>query len=362
LDNSIIRHSAASDSLGERGRVKGVYRKAMGITLAISFTLSLFIFLTAGWFCETVFQKPALAEPMRWMSLAVVPLALFTLQANALKGLKKIVDAMLVLSVLTPAIALALLFVLVPGNGVNGAIWAYTLAAATAMAIGLYRWRNATPDLQEVEGRFPTRTLLDSNIPLFWANIMQLVMAWSSILMLGMWASVEDVGIFSIANKTALMISYILIAYNSIAAAKFAALYQQRDFRSLDRTARHSTRLMTFIAAPALLIFLLCPEIILKIFGERFVVGALALSIMAIGQFINVATGPVGILLTMSGNEMVVMNNSILAAGLNIVLNLFLIPYLGVLGAAISFAISQSIQNLLCVAYTKKRLGIVIFR
>ena len=60
----------------------------------------------------------------------------------------------------------------------------------------------------------------------------------------------------------------------------------------------------------------------------------------------------------MSGNEQLVRNNITVAALLNLVLNLVLIPYYGVLGAALATAISLAVKNLLAAYLVWNRLSI----
>jgi O-antigen/teichoic acid export membrane protein len=152
--------------------------------------------------------------------------------------------------------------------------------------------------------------------------------------------------------------SFILIAVNSIAAPKFAALYKQGDMRTLGAVARKSAALMTLMVSPLLLICVLVPSWVMGLFGKDFESGALLLSILAIGQFVNVATGSVGYLLIMSGNEKLIRNSTALAAGVNIVLNILLVPWLGPLGAAISSATGIALYNLFNMVLVRYRLKI----
>ena len=81
-------------------------------------------------------------------------------------------------------------------------------------------------------------------------------------------------------------------------------------------------------------------------------------SILAIGQFVNVATGSVEYLLMMSGYEELFRNNSTCVAIVNIILCLILIPLFGIIGAAISTAISFAAANLIAMMLVWWRLNI----
>jgi len=93
------------------------------------------------------------------------------------------------------------------------------------------------------------------------------------------------------------------------------------------------------------------------LFGDEFIVAGNLLVIMAIGQFINVATGSVGYLLNMSGHERDFRRVTFFSGPLTVILSFILIDQYGVLGAAIATAVGLSLQNILALFMVRKRLG-----
>uniref|UniRef100_B3EM06 Polysaccharide biosynthesis protein n=1 Tax=Chlorobium phaeobacteroides (strain BS1) TaxID=331678 RepID=B3EM06_CHLPB len=127
---------------------------------------------------------------------------------------------------------------------------------------------------------------------------------------------------------------------------------------ALGATARNTAKLMTLIASPLLLLFLVAPQWVMGMFGEEFQKGGVLLSILAIGQFVNVATGSVGYVLMMSGNEKLMRNNVAFVAVLSVVLNAALVPLYGAFGAAIATAVCLALQNMIAAYMVSSRLGI----
>ncbi|RLF39101.1 MAG: hypothetical protein DRN12_07435, partial [Thermoplasmata archaeon] len=82
-------------------------------------------------------------------------------------------------------------------------------------------------------------------------------------------------------------------------------------------------------------------------FGEAFAESATALAVVSLGQLVNAATGPVGLLLVMSGHE----NKATLSVGIgsavNLIFNLALIQLWAINGAAAAFAASWAVKMLL---------------
>jgi O-antigen/teichoic acid export membrane protein len=220
-------------------------------------------------------------------------------------------------------------------------------------------WKKLTSKYKNDFAAFDTKELLDTSIPLFGVVMLNMIISWSPMLFLGVWESNDKIGIYSAASRTAMLISFILIAVNTIAAPKFAALYQQRDFESLASVAKNATKIMVVLSVPPLLLLMLFPGNVLSLFGEQFKEGATILVILAFGQFVNVATGSVGYLLVMTGSERAMRNNQIFCAFIMVILSLFLIPTYGGLGAAIATTMILMLQNLVAAMIVKNKLNIV---
>lgn len=359
LENSLLRFVAAGASKFDWGAVKAVYRKSMAISSLTSVALSALVFVMAPSLALTVFNKPELTDPLRYMALAIWPMTMVLLQGESIKGLKRIRDSQLVNGVVVPAVALSGLMLIGNRFGILGAVGAYGLAAVAAAAIGAWLWHRSIPKLTPVKTSFATRTLLKSCVPLMLVSASYLVMQWSSTFALGIWGTKTDIGIFSVALRTANLTSFILISVNSIVAPKFSELYSRDDLEALENTARKSALLMTLIASPILLSFLVFPQFIMGIFGSGFVDGGYLLSIIAVGQFINVATGSVGFLLVMTGHERLMRNNTMFVALFAVVLNLVLVPRFGALGAAISTSMSIAMVNMISLYLVWRSLRIV---
>jgi O-antigen/teichoic acid export membrane protein len=358
MDNTLLRFVAAHASIGEWVAVKGVYQKGMLLSLTASGISTLVVFLSAPWLAQTVFSKPELTEPIRWMSLAIIPTALGNLQAQVLKGLKRILASSFIEIVSLSALSVGIFYLLGPDWQVNDAVWAYGLAAGITALMGVWLWWSATPQTRGIQGYFDTQELLRTSLPLFWVASINLVMMWTATLLLGVWGTTEDVGVFGVASRTANLTNFILVAVNSIAAPKFAAFYKQGQMRALGSMARNSSTLMMLWALPILVLFVAAPGWVMKVFGQEFVGGGPILAILTIGQFVNVATGSVGFLLMMTGHEKLARNNIAASAVANVVLNVTLIPLYGVVGAAIATAISLAGLNLMAAYLVWKHLHI----
>jgi len=361
MENALVRFIATNVTSGLPGKVLGVYKKAIFYSFIMATILSVLLYLVSPWLSHVIFSKPNLAEPLTIMSIAVVPLALLTLHAHALQGLKKIAASVSVQSIVVPVITCLIAILFVPKYGINAAVWGYIVATIMALLIGRRCWERASSNFNSHMVVFGNKELFNSSIPLFSGVILNMVITWSPMLFLGVWEHNENVGIFSAASRTSMLISFVLIAVNSIAAPKFAELYKQGNLKVLENVARTSAKMMMLFAFPLLFVFLMIPEFILSMFGEQFKQGAPILMVLAIGQFVNVSTGSVGYILMMTGNEILMRNNLLFIASLGVLLNVWLTSSYGVFGCAVAVALTLSIQNLIAMILVWKKLGIMTF-
>ena len=81
--------------------------------------------------------------------------------------------------------------------------------------------------------------------------------------------------------------------------------------------------------------------------------------VLALGQLLNAFSGPVGLLLNMSGHQKSVMKVVLAVLAWTLLANVVLVTYLGILGAALATASSIAIKNIWLLVVAKRKLGIV---
>lgn len=344
FDQVVLRFVAAGAAVDAWDEVRGVYDKSMKWAIAASVVTAGLAVLFGPWITTHLFSQPTLARPLQLMALAIPFQVVLQLHSQALMGLKRIFFAQVTAIGLRVATLVAL--PLLAGDfGVTGAVQAYVLASALAAATGVVLWRRAAGPVKHAAGAFSTRVLVETAIPLFAIAGLRLVMEWTSTLVLGAAGTAAEVGIFNAAQRTAIIVTLVLTAVNSIAAPKFSELFTLGDREDLGRTARNSTRLMIALAAPPVLILIFFPGVVMGLFGPEFVAGTNVLRVLAVGQFISVAAGSVGFLLIMTGEQRAYRNATTLATIANVGLNVLLVPRWGAMGAAVATSAGLVVVN-----------------
>jgi O-antigen/teichoic acid export membrane protein len=204
-------------------------------------------------------------------------------------------------------------------------------------------------------------SLLKEGFPMLLISSGALVMAWSDIIMLGIFATNNEIGAYAAASRTVMATSLVLIAINSITAPKYARYYRENKIESIERLAQASSLILLItVSIPIGLIFLYSQEI-MQLFGQGYTLGAKVLVILAIGQFVNVSFGSVGYLLSMTGREEKLRDIMFISAIVNIILSYIGIKFFGFVGVAYATAFSVVLWNTLALVEVKKYLGFWTF-
>jgi O-antigen/teichoic acid export membrane protein len=90
-------------------------------------------------------------------------------------------------------------------------------------------------------------------------------------------------------------------------------------------------------------------------------VGAVVVVIGSLGMLYGTSAGAVDTALVMSGHSVLSMLNSIAVLVLNVVLNLLLIPAYGITGAAVAWAATVVVRNVLAQVQVKRLDGLRLY-
>jgi O-antigen/teichoic acid export membrane protein len=178
------------------------------------------------------------------------------------------------------------------------------------------------------------------------------------VLMIGVILDKELSGVYGIASRISIFIAFGLFAMNTILAPQISKLYTEKKMNTLKSLLFKTSRLNLLISSLLFLLIVYFNHEVLNLFGVKYSEGAVALIILCAGQIINISTGSVGILMTMTGLEAITAKIIIFSIVLNIILNITLIPYLSIEGAAIATAITVAVSNLLMLYYSYRETGI----
>ncbi len=229
---------------------------------------------------------------------------------------------------------------------------------ALALAVQPFALRRAAPRAfaPGVLASYELRTWLMLSLPLWLVTLFTLMINQSDLLVLGLFKSPDEVGIYAAGSKTAFLVSFVLTAVSAVLAPVFVRHHAAGDIDSLRSALRSGTRLIFWPSLAIAGVLFIWPDLVLAAFGTDFESASTVVRILVVGQFVNAVTGPAGYLLLLTGSQRTVANVYGFSAVVQILLLLALVPGLGTDGAAIVTAATITVSNGVLYAFARRRL------
>lgn len=358
----LVRETAKAHACGDWATMKGVWRWATRFILSTSAAVVAIAVVVVWTVADDV--DPVTLSTL-YAGLLLLPLiALGDARGAALRGLRHIVLGQLPESLIRPAILLLMVGVawwVTGGVGAAEAMAWHVVAAVVAFLVGgaiLWRSRPA-----ETIGVIPDKSAKPqwrrAILPLALITSVQMVSAQAGVLLLGFIRPDAEVGVYKVAASAAALAAFGLQIANVVVQPHIARLHATGDIALLQRLARIGALASTALTLPVFLVFVFAGEALLGLlYGDLYRGAWLPLVILAFGQMVNAAFGSVGLLLSMTGHERDSVRWLSAAAGFNIVASIILIPVMGTVGAAVSYASSIVLWNVAFRRAAILRIGV----
>ena len=353
LDTFLLKKLADFNSKQQWGSLKKTYKKAIGVVLSISITITLLLYL---FFTNGYLDFYGQADIIPLLILIIIPFSVLHINAEAFRAIKniKLFSFFKNFSVFGLA-AIGLFFV--HNSEQNIGVFTFTISVIILSVLSIILWLRTANKLHAPIGEnIPVPAMIKESFPMFLSGSLFLLMSWVDILMLGYFENQYSVGIYTIALKLAGLTGVILFATNTILGPKISELYHNKNMQSLASTVQSAAKFTFLLSLPIFLIIILFPGFLLNIFGSEFntIMGKEALIILSVGQMTNVFFGAVIYILDMTGKQITSRNILFFTAIINITLNWYLIPVYGIKGAAMATTISIFFWTLLGAVFVKK--------
>lgn len=365
LDISLIKFISIYFSENKGGNIKQTILKSIKSSIAISLSLIIIIELVSPVISIHIFNKPELTNFLRIFTIALLPITICHLLSSFFKGTNKIELGVYFESVIVPqffSFILVFLFYVFNSKSLNNISFGYLLAAivSSLIVIALYI-KNCKKLNNTVSCNYNFQEVLDTSRPLLLVNATNYLMSSTDTVMLGIWCTSSDVGVYNVAIKITLLFSMIISAINALFGPKFAVLYNNNKIEKLKKLVKKISRYMLVFSIILCLVILIFSDRILLLWGSEFLIAKPVLIISLVGQFFVLSKGPLATLLMMCGCEKQHRNNTIFFSILNTILNIILINMSGIYGAALSTTICLVLKNMISIYTAKKELGISIY-
>lgn len=360
LDYVLIRTVAGDVRQGALGAARGVVRTITRIVGGNALLMWGLLALLAIPLLTRFAGGPDATAVLAAASFGVLPIALIRVVSSTLRSTGRVLLAQLLDGPLSMALALAALggFLIAGQPDVRDAGRIYVAAIGVTVLLGAgIAWRDTAR--WPVAAAVAARPLLAGGVRILAVVLAGFATDWVILTVLARYRSTAEVGLFRTAWQVATLFNIVVVAFDAVAGPRIAAAWRIDDRAAIARTWRQAVAVITGLSLPLLIVVLAAPEWVLHFFGPAFPAAATALRILALGQLVNMLTGPIGSILVMTGHERWSMMYSIAALLVATVFAVTIIPYFGLEGAATVSSGALIFRNLIAFYLVSRfiRLG-----
>ncbi len=349
MDDAMVRYTSIYRSKQQTNLLRGlmvfcfIVAGGAGILGAI-FMISFAPFLAA------IRKTPDVIPVLQVIAPLVPLLCIQAISFGGLQGFKQFKSSILWLRIFVPILSFLLLAGTLYFFRDPVAVAAVTVVNTIILA-GLSLsclFRTASRILKPEPEAYAVREWTGFAVPNLLTTVIDTVLDSIDTLLLTFFAvSDEAIGQYNAAIKISGFIAMPLAILNTTFAPTIAELHSKGEKQKLEAMFKVVTKWAITFSLPIFAIATLFSVPLLSLSGASFIEAWPLLIVFAVGGLVNIATGPVGLMLLMTGHQKFSFLNSLAAVTANIVLGLILTPRYGAMGTAISTGIATCVVNLM---------------
>lgn len=379
LPAAISRYIPYFESKGEISKIRGLLKASYWIVFLTGMIFTTLFFFGADkigeLFLKICFESnretnPPLVDAIKFLSFFLVLNNLFSLFTSYLQSRFAIKQSQLLLNLQN---ILKLLLTLVCfyffGPSIFSLAFSFLLALLVVVVLSIYFVIKTDKSLPKSTTEIDSRNLINEIIPFGLAlgaiSSLSALITSSDKILLGYLTSpflaAQIVATYAIATNMATLLNSISGAIGIVFFPLLSRLVGKDDHTSIKKIMETSTRWLLFLMIPPTIIFISFSDNILTyLFSSAYTSGGLSLAIFTLGIFLNSIYNAVSYALA-SVRKIRYEIYIVLVGGIaNIILNVALIPYLGMEGAAISSFLSYVFVALMLRHYGKRFFGFTL--
>lgn len=364
IDTALLRFISEFHAKKEESKIKDLYFKGLFVSLFGGCLVGLALFFSAPFISQVIFSKPQLEFYIKILSFFLPLFSLTMLHSQILRARQKFLSYVFFQyptghNIVLFFTLLVLFFLL--GNFLSAPIYSFFFSIFLLFFLSMFFMYQLGIFSSKKEHSLSFPSLLKTSFPLLFVSSLLLLMNWMDTIMLTVFSSTQEVGVYNAALRLAGLSNLILFGVNSITGPKFASLYSLGKMKEFKKLVQVSTHVIIVFSFPVFLILAFFSPYLMSFFGADFIFGWKLLIILAFGQFINSFAAPAMDVMNMTGREKVVQYILAFSLFLNFTLNYLLIPLYGSQGAAYASVASVLFIVICSSLYLRKSLGFWLF-
>ncbi len=357
LDYVLIRTVAGDVRQGALGLAKGAMASVVRSVLAASVLMAILLSVAGVPLLARITGSVQDYAVLAVVSFGLVAMVAIRLVTATLRATDRVLLGQLIDGPLFTGLALVGVLALRLGSVREAAQLFFVAMAVSALVGAAISWRDISR-WQVPMLRVPLLPMLPAGWKILLVALSGYATDWLILTLVARYHPTAEAGLFRTAWQIANMFALLVASFDAVAGPRIAAAARMRDHPGITRIWRQAIVVLTVLSLPLLVLVLVAPGWLLHFFGPEFAAAALPLQILALGQLINMLTGPIGSMLVMTGHERASLGYSLIALPVAAGLALWLIPPYGATGAAIAASTVLVFRKLVALWLVERLIGL----
>ncbi len=179
------------------------------------------------------------------------------------------------------------------------------------------------------------------------ASLAQSVLQQLDIVLVAVIRGPAEAAVYTAATRFLVLGQLGGVAVSGASQPRFTELFTLGDRRGVNAIYQATTAWLVLLLWPLFLVATVYGPFVLTIFGRSYRAGDVVMVILGLAMLLATACGQVDVVLITSGRSSWSLVNGLLTVGINVAVDLALIPKYGIAGAAIGWAAAITIGNLM---------------
>jgi O-antigen/teichoic acid export membrane protein len=193
------------------------------------------------------------------------------------------------------------------------------------------------------------------------SRIFQVALQRLDIVLISAVLGTRDAAVYTAATRLVPVGLLGVQAVQQVLQPQLATLLARHDLPAARRVYRASTAWAVALSWPVYCTAAVTAPLVLALFGPGYRAGAGAMVWVSLAMLVATASGAADLALLMAGRSALSLANTALALLADILLNLLLLPRLGITGAGIAWAVSILLTNLPALEQVRRSVGLAPF-
>ncbi len=181
---------------------------------------------------------------------------------------------------------------------------------------------------------------------------------WLDVVLVGILAGTAAAGVYGGVSRLVAAGLIVDVAIRVVVSPRFSALLHEGRLREVQELYRIAAMWLVFLSTPIYIILGVFAPTVLGWLGPGFVEGAPALAVLGLGAVITLMAGNIHSVLLMGGYSGWAALNKVVVLTINVLGNILLVPVIGIMGAALSWAASMLIDAVLASVQVRILIGV----